>query len=456
MKIGRLSGFPAFGLVWVGQLVSLLGSGLSGFALGVWVYQETGSVTRFTIIFMTNTLPGLLMSPIAGSLIDRWDRRWAMILSDTGAALSTVTIAALFLTGHLELWHIYLCTAFASFCNAFQWPAYSAAISLMVPKKHLGRAGGMTEFSEAVAQLIAPVLGGVLLGVIGLQGILVIDFATFLIALVTLSLVRMPRPEPGGGEKKEKKSILRESVYGWTYIRRRPGLLGLLVLAIFVRFRVGVVNVLATPLVLAFTTPAVLGTVLSIGGSGMLIGSLVMMVWGGPKRLMHGVLGFHALSGIGLLLAGFQPSVVLFAVAAFVYFFSLPISNSCSQALWQRKVDPSVQGRVFAIRRLVGWSALPLAYLVAGPLSDYVFEPALAPGGALAGTAGRLLGVGEGRGIALLFVIMGGFSLLLSAVGMLHPRLRRIEDELLDTLPSDSKEKRDEPEIAPAALEPST
>ncbi len=433
MRLRRPTGLASFALVWAGQLVSLLGSGLTGFALGIWIYQETGSVTRFMLIFLTNTLPGILLAPIAGTLIDRWDRRWAMILSDSGSALSTLALAALFFSGRLELWHIYVCTAFASLCHAFQWPAYSAAITLIVPKKHLGRAGGMTELSEAVAQLAAPVLGGVLLGVIGIKGILLIDFATFCCALVTLLIVRMPRPEATAEDKAARGSLLREAAYGWRYIRERPGLLGLLLFSIFLRFRVGIVNVLATPLVLAFTTPAVLGTVLSIGGSGMVVGSLFMMAWGGPRRQMNAILGFYALSGLALFAAGLRPSVVLFAGAAFVYFFCVPVSSSCEQALWQRKVDPAVQGRVFAIRRLVGWSALPLAYLAAGPLADRVFEPALRQGGALAGSlAADVLGVGPGRGIALLFVLTGLFSLLLVLVGLLFPRLRRLEEELPD------------------------
>jgi MFS family permease len=144
-----------FVLVWVGQLISLLGTHLTGFALGVWVFQRTGSVTQFALISVCTTLPGIIISPLAGALVDRWERRWAMILSDSGAGLSTLVIALLLLSNHLEIWHIYIATAVGSIFNAFQWPAYTAAITLLVPKRHLGRASGMTQLGEAVALIAA-------------------------------------------------------------------------------------------------------------------------------------------------------------------------------------------------------------------------------------------------------------------------------------------------------------
>jgi MFS transporter, DHA3 family, macrolide efflux protein len=189
---------------------------------------------------------------------------------------------------------------------------------------------------------------------------------------------------------------------------------------------------LFTPLVLSFTTAAVLGTILSIGGLGFLAGSLTMSAWGGPKTRVHGIYIFLLLQSVVLFAAGFPPQVTILATAAFLYFFSHPIVNGCSQAIWQSKTAPDVQGRVFAVRRMIAWSSLPLAYLAAGPLADQVFEPLLDEGGPLASSVGQIIGTGEGRGIGLLYIILGIVSILATAVAYLYPRLRQVEMELPD------------------------
>ncbi|MGB0386326.1 MAG: MFS transporter [Ardenticatenaceae bacterium] len=424
-------GMRVFLFIWFGQLISLIGSGLTGFALGVWVYQRTGSVTDFALISLSTILPVILISPVAGVLVDRWNRRWVMILSDSGAALSTLAIALLLSTNQLEIWHIYLATVVSSTFNGFQWPAYTAATTQLVPKQHLGRASGMTQLAEGVAQLISPVLGGVLLVTIELQGVILLDLMTFLFALATLLLVRFPRVT-AVVRKAKKESWLHEAAYGFRYITDRPGLLGLLIFFAASNFLVGVVQVLATPLVLSFTSVDVLGTILSIGGIGMLLGSLLMSTWGGPQRLILGVLGFQLLGGLCIFLAGLRPSALLFAAAAFLFFFGIPIGNGCSQVIWQRKVAPDVQGRVFAVRRMIALSCLPLAFLVAGPLTDQVFEPLMLPDGPLANSIGQFIGVGPGRGIGLLFIILGVFTMLATVLAYQYSPLRLVEDELSD------------------------
>lgn len=425
-----------FILIWFGQLVSLIGSGLTGFALGVWVYQRTGSVTQFALISVSTILPLILISPLAGTLVDRWNRRWVMILSDLGSGLSTGAIALLLVAGRLEIWHIYLATAFGSTFSAFQWPAYTAATTLLVPKKHLGRASGMTQLGKAFARLISPVLAGILLVTIQLPGVILLDVATFLFAFFTLLSIRFPDAQTTATREVGKASLLREAAYGWTYITARPGLLGLLIFFTASNFMIGVVSVLTTPLVLSFAEPAVLGTILSIGGIGMLVGSLVMSTWGGPQRRIDTVFGFILLSGLCIMAAGLRPSVPLFALAAFLFFLSLPMINGSTQVIFQQKVAPDVQGRVFALNGAIAGASLPLAYAVAGPLADQVFEPLMAPNGSLAGSIGQLIGVGPGRGIGLLFIVMGALTILATVAAYQYPRLRLVEEELPDAIAS--------------------
>ncbi len=428
-------GMRTFFVIWSGQLVSTIGSGLTGFALGVWIYQETGSVTLFAMNLLAVAIPNLLISPVAGALVDRYDRRWMMILSDTGAGLSTLAIAILYMTGNLEVWNIILATALNAAFSTFQWPAYSAVTSLLVPKAQLGRAGGMVQIGEAISNLLAPAAAGALFVTVGLGGVIAIDFATYLFAVLTLLVVRVPSPEKSAAGEEGRGSIWKEAFYGWSYISARAGLLGLLLIFAALNFFTSLIFPLITPMILDMTSADVLGYLFSIIGVGMLVGTLIMSVWGGPKRRIHGVLGFLMISGFFISLLGISPLIPVLAVAGFLIMLTMPIINGSSQAIWQSKVDLDVQGRVFSVRRMIAMSMTPLAYIIAGPLADRVFNPLLVEGGALVDTVGQLIGVGPGRGTGLMFIFIGGISVLVAAAGYLSPRVRNIEDELPDAVP---------------------
>lgn len=433
-KIRKAKGMAIFTLIWFGQLVSLIGSGLTGFALGVWVYQSTGSVTQFAFISLSTTLPLIAISPLAGALVDRLDRRWVMILSDSGAGLSTLALTLLLITGRLEVWHIYLVSAVSSALSAFQWPAYTAATTLLVPKRHLDRASGMIQLGKAVSRLASPILGGLLLVTIQLRGIILIDFATFLFALVTLLCIRFPEVETTFEKKSGKTSLLKEIASGWTYITTRPGLLGLVLFFVVVSFMGGVVEVLATPLVLSFASAATLGSILSFSGSGMLIGSLLMSTYGGPSNRIDTLFTFMALGGLCLMAAGLRPSTFLFTLSAFLFFLGLPLINGSSQVIFQRKVLPSMQGKVFSLQDALAGVSLLIAYGVAGPLADRVFEPLMATDGLLSSSIGEIIGVGPGRGIGLLFIIMGALTILVTVVAYQYSPLRLVERQLPDAV----------------------
>ncbi len=437
-------GMRTFVVVWFGQLVSTIGSGLTSFALGVWVYQETGSTTLFAMNMLAYAIPNLVVSPFAGALVDRWDRRKIMIMSDTGAGLATLSVAVLLLTGNLEVWHIFLATAISATFTTFQWPAYSATTTLLVPKAQLGRAGGMVQIGEAVSQLIAPAAAGALFVTTGLQGVVLIDFVTYLIAVGTLVLVRFPQPETTGEGEQGKGSLLSEAGYGWRYIVARSGLFGLLLIFAAFNFLISLTNPLIAPLVLDMSSPDILGYLASVVGVGMLVGTLVMSAWGGPKRRIHGVLFFLFLAGLFTVGFGISSSLTVMAISGFFMMLVLPIINGSSQAIWQSKVAPDVQGRVFAVRRMIAWSIMPIAYVLAGPLNDKIFKPLLVEGGTLANTfVGQVLGVGPSRGTGLLFIVIGVLSALVALSGYLSPRVRNVEDELPDAMSEESIEQTD-------------
>lgn len=428
----RTQRFSTFFLLWFGQFISMVGSGLTGFALGVWVYQRTGSVTKFSLILLFTTLPGVLLSPIAGALVDRWDRRWAMILSDAGAGLATFAIAMLLYYDRLDLWMLYVLMTLISTFVALQWPAFSAATTLMVAKRDLTRAAGLGNLSQAGSSLLGPLLGGLMLVTFGIYSVLLIDSFTFAIAVLTAFLVRVPKPEPGSAGQESKGSLLADVGYGWTYLKERPGLMGLLLFSAFANLALGLIQVLAPPMVLSFASPAQLGTAMTIAAVGLVVGGLLMSVWRGPRRRIDGLLVLMALCGLGIVASALRPSIVQFTAAGFLFFFAYAVSGACGQALWQVKVAPGVQGRVFAIRRFVGWSTFPLAFLCAGPLADRFFKPLLMPGGALAGSVGPWVGVGEGRGIALLLILSGLLLFVVSVASYGLRSVRRIDSELPD------------------------
>jgi len=431
----RPAGMLAFTIIWFGQVVSFLGTGMTRFALTIWAWQITGSATALALVAFFSFGPTVLMSPIAGALVDRWNRKLVMILSDLSAGLSTVAILLLYATDSLQIWHLYAAGAFAGAFESFQWPAYSAAITTMLPKEQYGRANGMMSLAQSASEIAAPILAGILIGLIGIGGVMTIDVITFVFAIGTLAFVHIPQPSATAEGQEGRGSLWQESAYGFRYILKRPSLLGLQLIFTPINllgaFAFGVMR----PMILARAgdNAQVLGTVLSIIGIGGVVGGLAMSAWGGPKPRVHGVLGGMLLTSLlGDLLIGLGRTLPVWAIAAFSFGFLLPITNGSNQAIWQAKVAPDIQGRVFAVRRLIAQITFPLALLIVGPLADYVFEPMMQPVGALASVFGGLLGTGPGAGMALMMVLSGLLGAAIGLSGYLFPAIRDVETILPD------------------------
>jgi len=419
-----------FFIVWGGQLVSVLGTTMTGFGLQIWVFVETGSVTNLALVSLFFTLPAIIISPFAGALVDRWDRRNVMLASDAIAGAATLLVAILYTTDALALWHIYILVGIGSAGNAFQAPAWMASIPLLVPKAQLGRANGLVQLNEGLSLVLAPAIAGFLLVTSGLGAVLLVDVVTFLVGVSTLAVVRIPRPEQH--TETSTGSVLGDAIAGWRYIKERSGLFGLLWVYAGVNFSLAFGNVLFIPLVVSFASEGAAGGVLSAAGFGLVAGSIAVSAWGGPKKRVRGTMIAIAVGGIGVAFAGVRPSVVVVTMSAFSLMAVIPVANTASQVLWQLKVPPAVQGRVFAIRRMISQGISPVAILLAGPLADNVFEPLLVEGGGLAGSVGTLIGTGQGRGIGLMFIVTGLLTFLLGIVGYALPRVRHLETELPD------------------------
>jgi MFS transporter, DHA3 family, macrolide efflux protein len=423
----------SFFIIWIGQLVSLVGSQLTGFALGVWVYDQTKSVMLLAITQIAFQAPQIIFSPFAGVLADRWDRRTAMIVSDFGAGLAVLVTAVLYINDRLAPWMVIPINFWMSAFIALMWPAYTASITLLVPREQYGRANGFVQLGEALTQIAGPALAGVFYVTIRLGNMALIDFASYLFAVVLMILfVRIPRPQQTEDGYKAKGSMWKEMRFGWDYIIARKGLFSLLMFFLAINFLGGIMGPLFTPLILDNWKADVLGYLSTIMGVGMLAGTLVMSAWGGGKRKVYTLLGAGVVSSIFFAAIGLRNSIPLFAVCGFGFMFTMPLMNASSQAIWQAKVAPDVQGRVFAVRRTIAWSSGLIAPLFAAPLADYVFKPGMAEGGALASVIGPIVGVGANHGVGVLISVLGLFSVGVCMLSFFSRSIRNVEIDLPD------------------------
>lgn len=423
-----------FMTVWFGQVVSNLGSSMTSFGLGIWVYQETGSATNLALIVLAARVPALLVSPFAGAIIDRWNRRSAMLLADAGAATGTLAIMILLLTNSLELWHLYLALGLSGVFSAFQLPAYGAAITLMVDKDQYARASGFVQLAGSVGRIAAPAAAAALVVWVGLTPLFIIDFLTFIIAVVTLMAVRFPSPPPAERQGRGVAGLLSEARLGLDFVLERPALLVLMLSFVLVNFAFAFQSVLLIPLLLETTTEQVAGWVVSLAAGAVVVGSVILGAWGGPKDRIAGVYAPIFAMGVGLSLIGLRPSVLLIIAGILLMNGTHPIAGGSSQAIWQSKVPPNLQGRVFAIRQVSAIIASPPAFLLAGWLADKVFEPLVANE---ASPLTQLVGWGPGRGIGLMFVLLGLFVVAVVITAWRNPQIRNLEQEVPDHEPID-------------------
>lgn len=371
-----------FFTIWFGQAFSMLGSQLVGFAFVWFLTQKTGSATILTLGTLVSMLPNIIIGPIAGTLVDRWNRKFVMIVFDSITALFTLGLAILFFLDIAQIWHIFLIMFVRSTCGQFQWAAMTASTSLMVPKKHLSRVAGANQTLNGLMNIIAPALGAFLIQAMPTQGILLIDVSTAALAVIPLLFFSIPQPARNGaakageqaGEQAVKTSVWQDFREGWHYIIHWPSLMAIIFLAMLVNFLINPAFSLM-PLVVTehFQKGAYeLGLLDSVFGVGFILGGLVLSAWGGFKnRLLTSLVGL-TVSGMAVLAIGLAASnmywLALGAVA--VFGFLNPMINGPIFAMMQAKVEPEIQGRVFSFLTAGATLASPLGLAIAGPVAD--------------------------------------------------------------------------------------
>ncbi|WP_410613650.1 amino acid adenylation domain-containing protein [Amycolatopsis sp. lyj-109] len=423
-----------FVTVTVGQLVSSTGSALTSFAVPIWLYTKTGSVTDLGLLWALALLCGVLVLPVAGALVDRGDRRRIMIAASVIAGAIQLVLALLLTAGNLQLWFLYVLIPLGSVAGSIQRIAYQSSVAQLVPKQYLGHAMGLAQLSNGFAQLLMPVIAAGLLAAIELSGILVLDMVSYVFAVVSLLFVRFPDLLGWRPREPLLTAIAGGLKYSWNHRGFRTMLLYFALANVFLAPAL----VLVSPLVLSFGSVTDVAQVALAEAIGAVAGGIGMALWGGPrKRRMVGVLFGNVGIALGSLVMGLRPSLVVVAAGVFLLAAAMAVSQGIYATLVQVKVPQRYHGRVFAINQTITWSTLPIGFAVLAPLAVGWFSPLLAPGGPLSGSVGTVLGTGEGRGVGLAYVVYALILLLINAGGFSVRLLRRFDTEVPDSLPDD-------------------
>jgi MFS family permease len=427
------TGLLPFGMVVFANLVSLTGTQMTRFAVVTWAYKVAGSATAAGLVMMANLAATVLVSIFAGALVDRWSRKRTIIGADIVGLIATAVVMLLYDTSSLQIWHLGVLGALAGVLESIQFPAYMASVTTMVPKEHYARANGLFQFVWTFAVAASPAVTALILGRWGMNAVLTLDLVSYAVVLLTIAGLTIPQPAaPEGGHG----SLLTEIGAGFRYIRERSSLLGMLLILMTANIACGFYEGLFRPMVLALfhNDVTLLGYALTAGSVGGVAGGLLMGVWGGPKTKMPTLLTSVALmAGAGLAVLALGRSLLVWGIGGSVYGFFLAVANTLIFAIWQVKVDPAMQGRVFTTGRLVVMASGPVAVLAATQLADRVFEPAMVSGtGGLAGLFGGLVGQTPGAGMSLLLLLAGGLGALVALGAFLVKSVRDAETILPD------------------------
>lgn len=424
-------GMGAFSYLWLGQSVTLLGNSVLRFAFVVRAWDAGRNVSSVTLLAVCAVIPQILLSPYAGSLVDRLSRRVALQLADVGGGAVVCALAGLYFSGHLTLWEIYVSVLLISAAAAFQYPALSSTIPLLVSQARLQRANGLLSTAQSVATICGPALAAPLLLAFGLGWILIVDLFTFAWAVLTACTVRLP--------DEERAAVARAagipSVGGLRYLFARPSLRNLIIVFFAVNLVMVIGLAVIQPMVLARTAgnTAALAAVTSSTGIGAVAGGLLLAAWGGPKSMVKGMmLGIIAMCASAEILTAVLRGPIAWCATLFAGSLLLPIVNGTLQTLIQLKVPQEILGRVFGAVQFTTRLSTPAAMAAAGPLADRLFIPWARRGSGLVGLLQHLTGHGAGSGLAVMLLLAGMCGIGAAIWGLANRTLREIDTQLTD------------------------
>ena len=426
-------GMGRFLVVALSQLISAVGTAVTEFAIPLWAYLDTGSLWRFALFAVVGTLPGVLVGPVAGALVDRGDKRRVLTVASVAAGVLQGGLAVLVWSDRLDMMALYAVLAAMSVALTFQRLAYFAAVPQLVPKHYLGHANGIVQLAGGLAWFLVPMLAVAMLSSVGLGGILMLDVISYVVAVAVLLVVRFPATMAW----RRRESLADEIRHGFTYFWQRRGLRAMLLFFVALNGFLAAVLVLVSPLVLTIGTLADAGRVGTFAAVGGLAAGLVMAVWGGPRRMrMRGMLLSVVAFAASAAVVGSRPDLAVMTVGAVGLSFTLVVMNSIWITIIHTKVPQRFHGRVIALNQMVALTVLSLGFALA-PFAGELLEPAMLPGGGLADTLGAIVGVGPGRGIAALYVICAAVIAALAVGSLLGTRLATFDRTVPDAEPDD-------------------
>ncbi len=419
------TGYKKFLMLWAASFIAAIGSGLTSFGLGVYIFQETGLAATTGIIMLAGFLPGILLSPLAGVLADRYDRRMLMILGDGLSALGIVYIYYAIANGGASVTEIAIGVTISSVFSSLTQPAFNSTISDLLDKDEYSRSSGLTQLTSSARYLISPLLAGVLLSVSGIRLILLLDISTI---ILTVAVTWLVRKQLVSSPKKERRSMLEDFKAGFAIVYNHKGIWSLLLTISLMSFFFGTIQTLSGPMILSFADSDYLGMALSISASGILAVSLLLGLFS-IKKDFHKIL-CTALFFAGIFMAGFgsRENRILICLFGFLFFAMLPFINMSLDYFIRVNVAKDAQGRVWGLIGIISQIGNVIAFAAIGQVADVLFVPLLEKDGPLAGTVGALIGVGKGRGFGFL-IILSGVLLSLSALRLYrNDAIRKLED----------------------------
>ncbi|MDR2023782.1 MAG: MFS transporter [Hungatella sp.] len=372
--------FRRFLILNVSQSISLVGSGLTDFALSYYILQGVmksgGQISQYTILYFIMYLPGIIVAPFIGTLVDRSNKKYILVASDTIAAVGSLAILLVYMHDRLQIGHIYAVVLIKALASAFQTPSFQASISILVAKKDYGKAVGLAQVGEAVNRIISPLLAGILFYYTSLEIIIIIDLVCYFIAFILIAPCRMAQLKVK--QEKMKLWFLKDCRMGFEVLKKDKLLVSLLGLFVFNNFLISVIQVLVQPLVYVMneqngtliSNSLALGIVMTCGGVGMMISSIIMGITGGPQNRISAILIFNGCGGLILMAVIVVKSVLLFAVGTLLYFLTIPFILGSNITIWQARVPVEHQGKVFSIRRACVLGVTPFSSLIAGAVAD--------------------------------------------------------------------------------------
>lgn len=398
-------------------------------AIGIRISVETGQAAPLLLVAFFNELPPMLLGSVAGVLVDRWNRRWVMMLADTGQALGSLLLLASFMSGSFQLWHLYVIVLLQGTFSMFQSPAEDAITSVLVVDAHRDRANALKQMSFPLAGVIAPAITGLIYPLVGIAGVVTVDMITFLIAVAVVFRTHIPQPPPSEEGKAASGGFWRELRGGLAYLGARRALLGLMIYFSILNFLLNGPLDLSIPYLIKVTgSESLTGLLLAAMNAGALVGGAAIALRRKTWKRIHVMMPAFLLTGAMFIVYGTSRTPLPLAISMFWLLFTLPLGWGLFTAMLQSKTPPDMQGRVFSVFNQLGFVASTSSFFLVGPLVDRVLEPAVKPGWAFT----AIVGDQPGAGMGLVLVVVGGVILVMTIGTYALKAIRRIETDLPD------------------------